>query len=149
MAGPQWNYNNLRPIFKAIETYIPINPANFNAAERGNNGPTSVRQQPATTFSTFLAPVIASLNGFSPLLRNDYNDGINLVISPQQQSFQHPNLTRSFGPDFFLNSIVNNAGQGINGRRVQIRSNATVAKVIFEMNESNKRVIKDKKGNMC
>lgn len=145
----QWKYENVLPIMKFLESYTPNgSPANYN--QRGQNGPWYIKQEApvasvnTSTFSTTYSSVLGV-----PLV-DDYNDPtnggtytapnyLNVGISVNQLSATstEPSV-RSFSVNSFLpQSIVDyTTGKGLNGRKLQIFSSATVTKVLFHGNKA-------------
>lgn len=137
-----WSYNNLLPIMKFLETYIP-NGTVLDPLQRGTSGPMTISQDPYAPVSTnlfvnnYMVPVVG------PLV-TDYNTPAGtLGISSFQLNNtlgQTPNSHRTFSANSFLptpldnptSPIISEEGMGLNGRKLQIVSNAYVARVIFD-----------------
>ena len=131
-VNPQWLYNNLLPLMRFMETYIP-NGTIPNPAQRGSTGPLFIRQiaPPFSPVAPFYAALIAAANA-PPI--SDYNDPtLGDVGSATPQRFATPADQRSFAQNAFLPSTVVTAdGQGVGDRQLEIVSKATVIEVIIE-----------------
>ena len=118
-----------------LETYTP-NGTPINLFERGTSGPLFISQAPPVTSDPFVnACVIATGTSFV----DDYNNppSGNIGFSAQQQfvtpPFGSPTSIRSFSINAFLpKNIVTKSGNGRHGRKLKIKSNATVGKVLFK-----------------
>lgn len=129
----RWSYNSLLPTMKAIESYVS-NGAPVNTQERGIAGPVAITQsRPVTT-----NPVAIALQEAMDIpFVDDYNDGTqSLVGVSARQLYVTPgqNSKRSWAIPSFLTvgTIVDANGNGLDGRKLQIVSNAEVARVLFD-----------------
>jgi choline dehydrogenase-like flavoprotein len=137
----RWAYNNILPAIKSIETFTPQGvAANFN--ERGKGGPLSVVQlyAPITSTSEPFIYAMATNPSFQNTnvgILNDYNDPTQGDVGfSSRQAFQTlpPNSRRSFAAlDLFpIGKIIDKNGNGLNGRKLKITSNALVSKVLLK-----------------
>lgn len=134
-GNAQWLYSNLLLKMKLLETYTP-NMTVANPAQRGFGGPISVTQTlPVDTNP--LAMAIASETG-SPFV-TDYNDAtLSNVNTNSLQTFATPGSMsrRSFSAFEFMTigQIMDEKGRGLNGRKVRVKGNAVVARILFKGN---------------
>jgi len=128
-GNPQWAYNNLLPYMKLVETYTP-NGTPIDLAQRGVNGRISVTQSPSVESDPFLQNIEAA---GQVSYSDDYNDyTLGTTVAATTQSFVTPtNPHRSYsaleylpmtGPD----AVIDQFGTGLNGRKLQILTNARV-----------------------
>lgn len=125
-----WSYNNLLPIMKALENYTPDGTI-ANPAQRGFGGPLSITQLTPVDSDPFAIGLAA---GTSAPLISDYNDPSlgNVGVSADQRWITPgSNSVRSFSADF-IRSVVDENGNGLDGRKLKIESNALVSRVIFD-----------------
>jgi choline dehydrogenase len=117
---------------KALETYTPDGTV-LNPQQRGTSGPLFITQTPPV-FQDPLAQAIATATN-TPLI-SDYNDPTegNIGVSAEQDFITPPpNSIRSFSINAFLPpSVVSKKGKGKHGRKLRIRSEAYVTRVIFK-----------------
>lgn len=134
-GDPRWLSAGLIPTFKADENYVGVTQL---PAERGIGGTLTETQFPAASLSTdpFSVLVQTGTSSRSPILL-DYNvSNAALSISANQRFVIQTNTPnfgdgiRQFSPDF-LTGLVSPDGRGLNGRKLQIQSGATVTRVIF------------------
>lgn len=128
-ADARWNYNNLLPFMKLVETYTP-NGTSANPAQRGSQGLISVTENPPLNSDPFLTAVATAGEVH---YSNDYNDPtLGTTVTGAPQNFVTPtNPRRSYsaldylpmtGPD----RVINSHGTGVNGRKLQVLTNARV-----------------------
>jgi len=146
----RWLYNNLVPYMKALESFeiVPSNafgtsnPAAFDPAQRGSNGPLMITQDYLVTDTVLLNyfnGYAASTGGANNLANGaDYNDGGTFplgVFLTQNTTTDEQNpavRTRTFSISAFLPpSVVSSSGLGVGGRQLTVISNATVDRVSF------------------
>lgn len=145
-GNPQWSYNNMLPLMKALENYMPC--GSFNTLQRGTGGPINITQNPSVTSDPLsIALDSATTVGFI----DDYNDPtsvsstghLHVGYSGLQQFTRlgdpscSPGVnrggTRSWSANEFLDSsVVTTDGKGLNGRKLTIASNAHANKVLFK-----------------
>jgi choline dehydrogenase len=130
-GNPIWSYNNLLASMKALENYTP-NGTPFDFAQRGLGGPISITQGQGVTGNTYLQNFSTYSN--TPFYY-DYNDppNGNCCISPVQQLVTPPppnGTIRSYSFREFLpvGPIIDNNGNGLNGRKLKIIFNAKALK---------------------
>ncbi|MFI8711871.1 GMC family oxidoreductase [Brevibacillus brevis] len=136
LLGPLWSPKNATRTFRKMENY---NGKTNNKEARGYKGLIDIRQAPEnpTPMSKKLVSAIEKATGFRKIL--DYNDP-KTPLGPftRWQLFQQPNGQRESASTAFLSSdIMTTAGQGVNGRKLQVFFKSTVLRVLFK----NKRVI--------
>ncbi len=145
-GNPQWSYNSMLPLMKALEDYSPC--GTFDPLQRGSNGPISITQNPPVlTDPLSNALATATTVGFIDDINNPndisstghYNLGYTAV-----QAFAtlgDPSCTpgveragiRSWSGKAFLDeSTVTKDGKGVHGRKLTIASNAHANKVLFK-----------------
>ncbi|WP_188067369.1 GMC family oxidoreductase [Brevibacillus brevis] len=136
LLGPLWSPKNATRTFRKMENY---NGKTSNKEARGYKGLIDIRQAPEnpTPMSKKLVSAIEKATGFRKIL--DYNDP-KTPLGPftRWQLFQQPNGQRESASTAFLSSdIMTTAGQGVNGRKLQVFFKSTVLRVLFK----NKRAI--------
>ncbi|NQF15946.1 GMC family oxidoreductase [Brevibacillus sp. HB1.3] len=136
LLGPLWSPKNATRTFRKMENY---NGKTNNKEVRGYKGLIDIRQAPEnpTPMSKKLVSAIEKATGFRKIL--DYNDP-KTPLGPftRWQLFQQPNGQRESASTAFLSSdIMTTAGQGVNGRKLQVFFKSTVLRVLFK----NKRAI--------
>ncbi|BAH42277.1 dehydrogenase [Brevibacillus brevis NBRC 100599] len=136
LLGPLWSPKNATRTFRKMENY---NGKTNNKEARGYKGLIDIRQAPEnpTLMSKKLVSAIEKATGFKKVL--DYNDP-KTPLGPftRWQLFQQPNGRRESASTAFLSSdIMTTAGQGVNGRKLQVFFKSTVLRVLFK----NKRAI--------
>lgn len=137
LVHPRWNFNNLLPLRKALETYTPKGTV-LNPAVRGTSGPLFITQRPPfnPVNVSFYQVAGAAMN--TPFV-SDYNDPtLGEVGISQVQQFANPDLTlRSSAQTAFLTpDIITPDGHGVGGRKLEIISRATAVQIIFDTTES-------------
>ncbi len=141
----RWSYNQLlKNVMIPMEHYTPDStPPDFS--QRGFNGPVFITQEPPLDNDRFMQAIsIGTATPFSPDL-NDPNYG-NVGIGANQDwvtpPFAAPTSVRSFSANAYLTGepsvgippIVDSEGNGLNGRKLKILSNAQVNRVLFSNN---------------
>jgi len=143
-----WSYNSLLPIFKNLETYTPNTGGCFDATQRGSHGPISLVQQAADEFvnpSSVTCDPVVKLFAEDPTVgvgyTCDYNSGSEPAVGVASlQLYQTAPVKNGYGQyrswahNSFLpiGTVINTYGEGLNGRKLKLVSNATANKVIFE-----------------
>jgi choline dehydrogenase len=130
----RWAYNNLLPTIKAVETYTPLGTV-ANYAQRGNNGNTSTIQISPPVNTDPLIFNIATVGATAVGLPLDYNDPTQGTLgfsASQRFNTPYPNRRRSFSSKDYIESVVTPAGDGLDGRKLKIRSGYFVSRVIFK-----------------
>lgn len=138
LVGPQWSYNNLRPLFKKNETYTGKTQ---EPNERGKNGPIFIRQQMIPnggineTFATAISDVLDI-----PIVE-DYNTGISDCTFYKSQFMNKEvdgKFVRSSTATGYLNEDVVKQGNefrpdehGVGRRKLDIFAKTTVNKILF------------------
>lgn len=129
----RWKYSNLLPLMKQMENYTPDGTV-ANPNQRGFSGPLSITQSPPVNTDPF---AIATALGTNAPLISDYNDPSlgNIGVSAHQQwitagSGSH----RSFSANSYqvTGTVVNEDGDGLCGRKLRVKSNCLVEKVIIK-----------------
>ncbi|AWX54781.1 GMC family oxidoreductase [Brevibacillus brevis] len=136
LLGPLWSPKNATRRFRTMENY---NGKTNNKEVHGYKGLIDIRQAPEnpTPMSKKLVSAIEKATGFRKIL--DYNDP-KTPLGPftRWQLFQQPNGRRESASTAFLSSdIMTTAGQGVNGRKLQVFFKSTALRVLFK----NKRAI--------
>ncbi len=136
-GNSQWSYNNLLPILKGLETYTS-NGSPINTNQRGLTGPVYSTQQAPITLSN---PVVAGvLSGFDIPYVEDYNDPTqsHIGVSPRQLFVTPDNQFRSWSIPSYLpvGVVVDEDGNGLDGRKLKIVSNSLVSEVLFDNNRA-------------
>ncbi|PID25249.1 GMC family oxidoreductase [Sporosarcina sp. P7] len=131
LLGPLWSPEQETYQFSKLENY---NGQTENPNARGYNGQLDIRQAPAnpTTMAEKLVRAMEKATGFKRIL--DYNDP-NTPLGPftRWQLYQTPYGQRESADTAFLSSdVVNENGEGVNGRRLVVSVNSTVQRVIFD-----------------
>ncbi len=138
-GNPFWTYNNLLPLMIGLEHYTP-DMTIANPEQRGFNGPLFITQTPPVSHNNV---AIAISNVTSAPLISDYNDptetvGETAVSASQQYITPPPDSIRSFSSTAFLpvGTVIDANGRGLDGRKLQIVSNAYTTRVIFKGNKA-------------
>jgi len=138
LDGPNWSTTRILNTFAELENYtgLTITP---NA--RGANGLLPVTQVPTVSrmaSNAFIPALQAALPGI-PLVV-DYNDpSVSNCIDPRAQYTQtgpSNGLRASSAMAFLNNTVIDNNGNGVNGRHLSVIFNATADKVIWEGNKA-------------
>ncbi|MCE5318713.1 MAG: GMC family oxidoreductase [Parachlamydia sp.] len=148
-GNKRWKYKNLLSTLKAIESYYPhpatpyppysttVPAENYSIAnykQRGDSGLIDIIQ-----LSQPIAPItfyndIGTLPGVGVGLPVDYNDPSESTVgisAPQRFNTPDPVRTRSFSSRSYIDPIVDLNGDGLNGRKLKIKSGAFVSRVLF------------------
>lgn len=136
IAGPEWSVAQILSIYKGLENY---NGTTTNPAARGFNGPVDIRQVPEpTTCALKFTQAEITATGFPFVL--DYNDPATPIgISSQLQNTQSgPNgKYRVSSATAFLNkTVVTSQGEGVGGRKLQIKYKSTALRTIWKGNKA-------------
>lgn len=147
-GASHWSYNNLLPLMKFLERYQE-NGGGFDPVERGASGALTITQDDNSLVTTnaFITNTMSTIPGITLPIVGDYNIpagalGINALQMNNTQGQFDPASIRTFSANAFLptpadnptNPIISEDGKGLNGRKLQIISNAYVARVIFDGN---------------
>jgi choline dehydrogenase len=157
VAGPRWSYANVLPLLKALETYLDY-PTNvpIGGPTRGESGPMVISRYPASYYNASpadqalneqLAEIMWSVTPESPtpildLGGADYNAGQNTyVTSVNGQNWIEfdPNapsgdVLHSVTGYAIIGQITDANGKGLDGRKLQIVTEAFVDKILFHGN---------------
>ncbi len=144
----RWSYNSLlNTAIKPLETYTP-NGSVANPTQRGSTGPLFISQESYPTLANdAFYQAVATAAGV-PIVQ-DYNDpdeGI-LGVSPCQDYVTPPlgvTSKRSYSCNAYLTgeagfgvpAIVDVDGNGLNGRKIKVLSNAYANRVLFSKNKT-------------
>ncbi|HHW47413.1 MAG TPA: GMC family oxidoreductase [Clostridiaceae bacterium] len=138
IAGSQWSYDALRPLFKKLETYTGETQ---DPDERGTDGPIFVRQQiiPDSGLIQVLNQAVSDVLGI-PIVE-DYNTGIRDCTYFKTQYTQkavHGTFERSSTTTGYLNKNIVTQGNelhpdefGVMGRKLIILAKSTANKILF------------------
>lgn len=130
LLGPLWSPEQETYHFSNLENY---NGATDNPNARGYNGRLDVRQTPAnpTHMAEKFVSAIEQSTGFPRIL--DYNDpNTPLGAFTRWQLYQTPYGQRESADTAFLSSdVMDQDGQGVNGRRLLTSFNSTAHRIIF------------------
>jgi choline dehydrogenase len=133
VGDPSWNYNNMLPIFKAIENYVGTSEI---PAERGTGGPLNVIQNSDPGFSASGNAVAQAISTALDIPAvEDYNLNITNAVSATQRLVKlntAGNRVRVWGYDLLPETIVDRNGRAVDGRKLTIHYNSTVDKILFE-----------------
>ncbi len=128
-----WTYNNISPLIKILETYTP-DGTSPNYAVRGQTGFINVTQNPPVNIGNNI------LNGYNTVTKvpyipdyNDYTQGPVGISAIQQFITPGANSIRSYADQVLLTDgvIVDANGNGLNGRKLKIVTNARVTNVVL------------------
>ena len=147
----QWTYSNLLPLFKSIETYNAYpgdNPNTLN--ERGREGQMTVIQLASTAQLAADTAIPLLAQSFGVPLIDDQNVSTGSVgIGPMQilsklPYYMNPGTSatspqvltgsyRVFSFDAYLKlgTIIDQNGNGLNGRKLKVTQDTTVSRVLF------------------
>lgn len=138
-GNPIWSYDNMLPLMKALENYTP-NGTILDPTQRGVGGPISLTQGELVTDNAFLQQFTTVSN--APFF-DDYNDppNGNCCVSPVQQLITPPppnGTRRSYSTIEFLpvGSIIDANGNGLNGRKLKIISNARALRILVNASKT-------------
>jgi choline dehydrogenase len=132
-----WSYNNMLPLMKALETYTP-NGTIANPAQRGIHGPIKITQQPPIGSNTFLT-AFNTITG-TPYV-DDYNDSTAICTGINQQLCTpgtSPVRSSAANELFTTGVIIDSNGNGLNGRKLKIITNAKALKFYIEGGKAKK-----------
>lgn len=139
LVGPQWNYDNVSPLFKKNETYTGNTQ---EPEERGKKGPIFVRQQiiPKDGLVTILANATSDILDI-PIVE-DYNTGIRdctFYKSQATNKMVNGRFVRSSTSTGYLgNDVVIQGNEvksdefGVGRRQLTIYAKTTVNKILFK-----------------
>lgn len=137
-----WSYSNMLPLMLYMEHYI-ANGTAADTQQRGLSGPMFISQAaPAGNYSfmqnfatAVSAPLVPDYNDPTNNGQNPKPNYLNVGVSANQTWTTQvpPNGERSFSINGFLpKSVIDyNTGKGLNGRKLQVVSSATVVRVLF------------------
>ncbi len=175
IAGPQWSYPNVLPLLKAFESYIDFpNNAPICTPDRGCTGPLKIMQFPS---SAFAGPDQTLNIGFANAFRDstpevpaptldigdaDYNAGQNAYSSSNWGQFWCSNPPGNNPPNFNSNLLLRSTtlneifakitdfnGRGVGGRKLQLRSEAFVTRILFDDELNAIGVEYSRRGKVC
>lgn len=137
LLGPIWSPEQETKQFKKLENY---NGITHNPNARSTRGRLDIRQTPAhpTNMVEKFVTATERATGYERIL--DYNDP-KTPMGPftRWQLYQKPNGIRESADTAFLSpDIMTAAGQGVNGRKLNVSFNSTVLRILFD---ENKRAI--------
>lgn len=141
-GNARWTYNNLLPIMKYLELFVPDGYA-ADLAQRGDSGPLGIVSidAPLDPGNNFVAAFAAQAT--SPVA-NDYNDPTTgTLVQAAAQLFVDPfTFNRSWAASAFLDSsVVNPDGTGVGGRLLSIQSQCIVDKILFDTSGTTPKAI--------
>jgi choline dehydrogenase len=149
----RWLYDNmLDTVMKPLEHFTPNSDTPIEPVQRGFNGPVFITQETPPIDSDPFQNQLAA--GFGTTIIPDYNDPIygDTGVSNSQDEITPPflgsNSVRSSSGAAFLTgepsvgvpAIVDKNGNGLNGRKLKIISEATVNKILFSCSNRAKAV---------
>lgn len=132
-GNSRWSYANLLPTMKSLETYTS-NGSPIDPTQRGTSGSMAVTQ----SSSVFANPVANAMKNVMNIpFVEDYNNANQSHVGVSaRQLFVTPgaNSQRSWAVPAFLpvGTIVDANGNGLNGRKLKIISDALVSRVLFD-----------------
>ncbi len=140
-GSSNWSLDNILATFTALENYqgLTITPG-----ARGVNGAVNVLQTPTvsqTTADVLLPASQAAFPGIPTVV--DYNDpSVSNCLDPRAQWFIDPTGTQrvSSATAFLNDSVMNPEGQGVNGRKLFVLSDAVAVQIQFNRHGTAKRV---------
>jgi len=139
-GNAQWTYDNLLPLMKFMENYIPDPNTPANLAQRGVGGPLTISQDIPVAGAgsdagiALLAAAIATASN-APL-ETDYNVKTNPASTSAMQWFSTLPGTSIINGDrvsagaFLPLSVVTAAGHGVGARKLTIISDANVLNLL-------------------
>ncbi|WP_058478751.1 GMC family oxidoreductase, partial [Legionella steigerwaltii] len=136
LAGPNWSAANIQNIYVELEKYTG---QTTNPSARGFNGPLPVHQVTnPSQVSVKFSQAIMNATGVGFVL--DYNDpNTPIGASTQLQSTQmgaNGDLRASSGIVFLNNNVMDQKGNGVNGRQLRVLFHATADNVIWSGNKA-------------
>jgi choline dehydrogenase len=135
LAGVDWSYTQAVPLLKELENY-----SGGASTYRGDSGPIDIYQPadpPPSPYLTNMANAFVSQARPADAglaIVADYNSNSNINVAYANQTFtraENGGFTRSYAGNQILQTLVDASGQGINGRNVQLVSNAFVQRVLL------------------
>lgn len=153
-----WLYNNLLTnVMKPFEHYTP-NGTVANPAQRGLNGPLFITQEPPLDSDPFMQAFATTAN--APFVTDLNDPTLGVVGSGANQNwvtppYLGPNSERSHSANAYLTGIsapdavtpptvippvVDANGKGLDGRKLLVRLNSWVKRIIFDSNNNAKCV---------
>ena len=134
--GPNWSTTRILNTFKELENYTGLI---ITPDARGTSGLLPVWQQPTVarmSSNAFLPALQAALPGIPTVV--DYNDPtVSNCIDPRPQYTQmgaSAELRASSAIAFLNNTVIDNNGNGVNGRQLRVIFNATANNIIWQGN---------------
>jgi choline dehydrogenase len=132
-GNAQWSYNNLLPVMLFMENYTPVGSV-ADPAQRGSGGPLNMTQLDYSSY-----PVNAFVNAWATmgntLVVPDYNINSTPTGISSSQKYWNTDTppVRSFSANAFLPlTVVDQDGKGVDGRRLNIVSEAKVSRILFK-----------------
>ncbi len=148
-GNPRWSYDELLyNVMIPMEHYTP-DGTTLDTLQRGLNGPLFITQAPPLDSDSFMEAVVDATH---TQFTSDYNDptlgdtGVGALQQYVTPPFLGPNSHRSFAANAYLTGdasvgtppIVDADGNGLNGRKLKILSNARANRVLFtKKNKAN------------
>lgn len=131
-GNSRWTFNNLLPIMKANETFIP-NAVTPVSSQRGTTGPLFDTEAATIIGEPVANALIAGTNTAYKADFNSYASPADFTSISSQQMFVTPSNERSYSIPSYLpvGEIIDENGNGLNGRPLKIKSAALVSKIIF------------------
>ena len=127
----RWSYENVLPIMKQIENYHGTTQI---PDQRGHNGVLDIYQNhPGSAQNDFLCQTMASTWNV-PIL-DDYNGNIPNVSAAMQRLVQEVNGVPTFrvwGANFLPYEVLDENGNGTNGRKLKALFETVADKILFE-----------------
>ncbi|CAM2886300.1 Alcohol dehydrogenase [acceptor] [Legionella steigerwaltii] len=136
IAGPLWSVSRILNTYIELEKYTG---QTTNPAARGFNGPLPIRQEAnSTQVSVKLTQAIMNATGVGFVL--DYNDpntpiGASTQLQYTQMGADGP-LRASSAIAFLNNNVMDQNGNGMNGRQLRVLFNSTASNVIWSGNKA-------------
>jgi choline dehydrogenase len=149
-GNPRWLYANLLPKMKGMEKYtVATNSLPPDLAQRGVNGALFISQENYTpTISANPFSMQFATTAGAPLVQDFNIQSVRVGTSANQQFATPPAgdpsvSVRSFSVSAFLPETIIDwtTGIGLNGRKLQVVSQATVARVLFDTTGSTPTAI--------
>lgn len=133
--NPRWTYKNLLPFMKHLEHFHPKSSSEVVSSQRGLHGILQITQFPDLDESNPFLKAISQVTN-TPFVP-DYNiSSAAVALSPFQAYVYPKTLDRSYGYDFLPKELLSSDGKGLQGRKIEVVSGATVDKVIFKCNKA-------------
>lgn len=136
--GPNWSTTRILNTFRELENYSGLT---ITPGARGDSGLLPVWQVPTLTrmaVSVFLPALQSALPNIPTVV--DYNDpSVSNCIDSRVQYTQtgaSGALRASSAMSFLNNTVIDNNGIGVNGRRLNVVFNATADKIIWSGNQA-------------